>query len=213
MRNSLFISLVAVVVSVAMAATPIATVVSGEGLKVRGTAVPPTAVSSWPVASGDELASGAGPAVVMFKDQTRVTLSPNSRVKLDERDGNSCVVLLEGSIGLSAAAGAKLAVGARGTSLVAQTPFEGQVTLGDANTVNVAPKTGTLPKGKSPCTGTPIFAGMGGAGGAAATGAILGMSAKTAAIVIVTAAAVGGTAAGIALTRPSTAAISGSTTP
>lgn len=209
MRNRFALSLVAVFVSLLMAATPIATVVSGEGLTVRGTPVPATSVSSWPVASGDELASGASPAVVMFKDQTRVTLGPNSRVKLDERDGNSCVVLLQGSIGLSAASGAKLGVGARGTSLVAQTPFEGQVSLGDANTVNVAPKTGTLPKGKSPCTGTPIFAAMGGAAGG---GAIAAMGGKTAAVVIVAAAA-GGTAAAIALTRGADSAASPSVLP
>jgi len=42
MRNISFLSLVAVIVSVALAATPIATVISGEGLKVRGTPLPAT---------------------------------------------------------------------------------------------------------------------------------------------------------------------------
>jgi hypothetical protein len=179
------VSLVAVVVSVLMAATPIATVVSGEGLKVRGTAVPPTSVSSFPVVNGDELAAGASPAVVMFKDQSRLTLSANSRVKLEQRKGNTCIFLLDGSINLNAVAGAKVAVCAPGRSLVAQTPFEGQITL-DANTFKVAPVRGALTEGKSVCSESPIFAAMGG---------------RTAAIVILTAAAAGGTAAGIALTR------------
>ena len=198
MRNSFFISLVALVVSVAMAANPIATVVSGEGLKVRGTPIPPTAVSSWPVASGDELASGASPAVVMFKDQSRLTLSANSRVKIEQHSGSTCIYLLEGSFRLSAVAGANMGVCGRGKSLVAQTPFDGQVTLVEPNTLKVDAVTGTLAAGKSPCTVSPIFAAMGG---------------KTTAIVIITAAAVGGTAAGIALTRPTTAALSGTTTP
>jgi hypothetical protein len=197
MRNSFFISLVAVVVSVAMAATPIATVVSGEGLKVRGTPVPPTAVSSWPVASGDELASSASPAVVMFKDQSRLTLSPSSRVKLEQRGDNVCIFLLDGSLRLSAVAGAQIGVGGRGKFLVAQTPFEGQVTLVEPNTLKVDAVTGTLAAGKSPCTDSPIFAAMGG---------------KTAAIVIITAAAVG-TVTGIAVTRGTDSALSGSTTP
>ena len=197
MRNSFLVSLVALVVSVAMAATPIATVISGEGLKVRGTPVPPTAVSSWPVASGDELASSASPAGVMFTDPSRLTLSANSRVKLEQRGDSTCIFILEGSLRLSAVAGAKIGVCGRGKSLVAQTPFDGQVTLVEPNTLKVDAVTGTLAAGKSPCTESPIFASMGG---------------KTAAIVIITAAAAG-TITGIAVTRPSTAALSGSTTP
>jgi hypothetical protein len=81
----------------------------------------------------------------------------------------------------------------RGKSLVAQTPFEGQVTLVEPNTLQVDLVTGTLAAGKSPCAESPIFAAMGG---------------KTAAIVVVTAAAVGGTAAGIAVTRGGTPAVS-----
>ncbi len=186
MLNIRILPLMALVVSALMAATPIATVVSGEGLKVRGTPVPPTAISSWPVATGDELASSASPAVVMFKDQSRITLNANSRMKLDQRDGNTCIFLLEGSLRLSAVAGAKIGVCGRGKSLVAQTPFEGQVTLVEPNTLKVDAVTGTLAAGKSPCTESPIFAARGG---------------KTAAVVIITAAAVGGTVAGIALTR------------
>lgn len=193
MRNARVVSLIALVVSALIAATPIATVVSGEGLKVRGTPVPSTAVSSWPVASGDELASSASPAVVMFKDQSRLTLNASSRVKLEQRDGNICIYLLEGSLRLSAVAGAKIGVCGRGKSLVAQTPFEGQVSLVEPNTIKVDAVTGTLAEGKSPCAESAIFAAMGG---------------RTTAIVILTAAAVGGTAAGIALTRPTTPAAS-----
>ena len=193
MRNWFVIPLVLLVASAATAANPIATVVSGEGLKVRGTPVPPTAVSSWPVVSGDELASSASPAVVMFKDQSRLTLNANSRVKLEQRSGSTCVYLLEGSLKLSAVAGATMGVCGRGKSLVAQTPFEGQVALVEPNTLKVDVVTGTLAAGKSPCTESSIFAAMGG---------------RTAAVVIVTAAAVGGTAAAIAVTRGGTPAVS-----
>jgi hypothetical protein len=174
-----------------MAAAPIATVVSGEGLKVRGTPVPSTAVSSWPVASGDELASSASPAVVMFKDQSRLTLNASSRVKLEQRAGNTCIFLLEGSLRLSAVTGAKIGVCGRDKSFVAQTPFEGQVALVAPNTIKVDAVTGTLAEGKSPCAESAVFAAMGG---------------KTTAIVVMTAAAAGGTAAGVALTRGDDAA-------
>jgi hypothetical protein len=192
MLNLRVVSLFAVVTAVMLAANPIATVVSGDGLKVRGTAVPATSVSSWPVASGDELASGASPAVVMFKGQSRLTLNPNSRVKLEARGDSVCIFLLDGSIRLSAVAGATIAVCGRGKSMVAQTPFEGQVTLAGQNTIKVDAITGTLAEGKTPCATSPIFAAMGG---------------KTAAIVIIAAAA-GGTAAGIALTRGDEPALS-----
>lgn len=192
MRSLFVISLVVVAVSVLMAATPIATVVSGDGLTVRGTPVPATSVSSWPVASGDELVSSASPAVVMFKDQSRLTLNGNSRVKLEQRGGSTCVHLLQGSLRLSVVAGATMGVTGKRKSLVAQAPFEGQVTLVEPNTLKVDAVTGTLAAGQSPCAESPIFAAMGG---------------KTATVVIVAAAA-GGTAAGIALTRSSSAPVS-----
>jgi hypothetical protein len=186
MRNARAFLLLALVISVLVAANPIATVVSGEGLKVRGTPIPPTAVSSWPVVSGDELASSASPAVVMFKDQSRLTLNASSRVKIEQHNDYTCIYLLEGSLNLSAVSGAKIAVCGRGKSFVAQTPFEGQVSLVEPNTIKVDAVTGTLTEGKSPCDESPIFAAMGG---------------KTTAIVIMAVAAAGGTAAGIALTR------------
>jgi hypothetical protein len=192
MLSARVVSLLALVTAVVMAANPIATVVSGNGLKVRGTTVPATSVSSWPVASGDELASGNTAAVVMFKDQSRMTMDPNSRVKLESRGDNVCVFLLDGSIKLNVVAGAKMGVCGKGKSLVAQTPFEGQVTLVGENTIKVDAITGTLAAGNSPCSTSPIFLAMGG---------------KTAAIVIITAAAAG-TAAGIALTRGGTPALS-----
>ena len=191
MRNLSVLSLVAMIVSAALAAAPIATVISGEGLKVRGTAVPATSVSSWPVTNGDELASSGSPAVVMFKNQSRLTLEANSRVKLEQRGDNTCVFLLAGSIKLNAVAGSKLGVCGLKKSLVTQGPFEGQVTLEASNVLKVNAIQGSLVEGASTCTVSPVFAAMGG---------------KTAAIVIITAAAAGGTAAGIALTRPSSSA-------
>jgi hypothetical protein len=134
----------------------------------------------------------------MFKDQSRLTLNPNSRVKLESRSGSTCIFLLEGSFRLTAVAGANIGVCGRGKSLVAQTPFDGQVSLVEPNTLKVDAITGTLAAGQSPCTVSPIFAAMGG---------------RTAAIVIITAAAVGGTAAGIALTRGTTPALSSTTNP
>ena len=186
MYNARLTFFLVVLVSFAVAAVPIATVVSGDGLKVRGTPVPASGVSSWPIANGDELASGASPAVVMFKDQSRLTLDSGSRVKLEQRGGNTCIFLQVGSVKLSAVAGAKIGLCGLGKSLVAQTPFEGQVTMTAPNTLKVDAAKGTMAEGKSPCAESPLFAAMGG---------------KTTAVVIIAAAAAGGTAAGIAVTR------------
>ena len=95
----------------------------------------------------------------MFKDQSRLTLSANSRVKLEGRKGSTCIFLLDGSINLNAVAGAKMGVCAPARSLVVQTPFEGQITL-DANTFKVVPVQGTLVEGKSVCSESPIFAAI-----------------------------------------------------
>jgi hypothetical protein len=151
---------------------------SGEGLKVRGTPVPATGVSSWPIANGDELASSASPAVVMFKDQSRLTLEANSRAKLEQRGNDTCIFLLAGSIKLNAVAGSKMGVCGLKKSLVAVTPFEGQVSLEAPNVVKVSAIQGKLVEGASACPVSPIFAAMGG---------------KTAAIVIIVAAARSGT--------------------
>jgi hypothetical protein len=109
-----------------------------------------------------------------------------------------CVFLLAGSVKLSAVAGAKIGVCGLGKSLVAQTPFEGQIKLVVPDKVQVDAAKGTMTEGKSPCTVSPIFLAMGG---------------KTSAVVIMTAAAAGGTAAGIALTRTAAEPRSGSGAP
>ena len=125
--------------------------------------------------------------MVMFKDQSRLTLEANSRVRLEQRRDSSCIFLLAGSIKLNAVAGSKMGVCGLKKSLVATTPFEGVVTLEASNVVKVTVIQGKLVEGASVCSVSPIFAAMGG---------------KAAATVIIVAAAAGGTAAGIALTRP-----------
>ncbi len=176
------LTVVALITVSMFAATPLATVVSGDGLKIRGRAVPPTSVSSWPVANGDEIESGAAPAVLLFKDQSRLTLNPSSRVKLGSRGNSVCIYLDAGSIKLNAVAGSTIAVCGGGKALIPQTPFEGQITLSGPDVVMVQPVTGTMAEGRSPCAESPMFAWWG---------------PRTTLVV----AAAGGTAAGVALTR------------
>lgn len=80
--------------ALALAAAPLATVTSSEPLILNGVTLG-AGVPSTPIVSGDTLFTSA-PAVLLFKDKSRLTLEKNSRVKL-ESDGDKVLVrLLEG---------------------------------------------------------------------------------------------------------------------
>lgn len=83
---------------VAFAATPVATISSASSFELHGVTVRTDGVPSWPMMAGDEIATADAPAVIQFRDGSRVTLAGGSRAKV-EKSGESLIFrLLTGSM-------------------------------------------------------------------------------------------------------------------
>jgi hypothetical protein len=79
------------------AAEPVASVTSTEPFLLRGALVTVSGVPSWPVAAGDEIATGTVPAVITFRDGSRVTLNVKSKAKIESEKGRLLLRVLEGA--------------------------------------------------------------------------------------------------------------------
>ena len=93
-----------------MAADPVGRVTSSGPLTLNGKALPATAVSSLPLAVGDEIATAGSSATIYFSDKSRATLEPNSRVKLEFRGSSETLRVLSGSVDLNRAKDSRLTV-------------------------------------------------------------------------------------------------------
>jgi hypothetical protein len=102
----------------AFAAAPadsIATISSEEPVRLRGVHVPVAGIGSWPLVAGDDIATGSAPAVVLFRDGSRVTLAPNSRARLDLLDSKPEMRLLGGFLHYSRSESSSLRIIAQGS--------------------------------------------------------------------------------------------------
>lgn len=102
-----------VFVSLALAATPVATVSTSGSFKLNGTPVPNAGVSEWPVSAGDEIATSAEPALILFQDGTRVIVNRNTHVRL-HKDGSAGVDVLAGAASYKALSASKVHMSALG---------------------------------------------------------------------------------------------------
>lgn len=91
------------------AAAPVASVLSTGPVFIRGTEVYLQGVISWPILSGDEVKTGSN-ALLLFRDQSRVFLAKNCRVKLEQNGNEIRVRLLQGNIAFTFAPNASIAV-------------------------------------------------------------------------------------------------------
>jgi hypothetical protein len=98
LKALLLIALAVTLASVALAQpASIATVTASGPFTLRGAAVNPEGVPSWPIMSGDEIAAQAVPVTVTFPDGSRIVLSPNSRARVQAGpDGRPTFQLLAG---------------------------------------------------------------------------------------------------------------------
>jgi hypothetical protein len=87
-----------VFVFVLAAAQPVASVTSSSSFDLRGTSINTTGVPSWPLASGDDVATHAGSAVIELRDGSRFTLLPHSRALVEAAGGRYSVRLMSGSL-------------------------------------------------------------------------------------------------------------------
>jgi hypothetical protein len=83
----------------ALALTPIGTITSSSTFELSGSAVTIEGVSSWPLVPGQNVVAGASSLTIVFRDGSRITLAPGSR--LDTDSGGSAVNLTGGAMQFS----------------------------------------------------------------------------------------------------------------
>lgn len=96
--------------SIAFASTPIASVWSSQPFTLDNHAISAAGVPSWPLLIGDELATPLSPALVLFKDGSRITLARNSRAKISGTSNAPVFLLVAGSIDYRLPKDSKLSV-------------------------------------------------------------------------------------------------------
>ncbi len=91
--------LCAMIVPCALFALPsIATVTSAEPFSLDGHKILSPGVTSYPLVSGDTIATTNGLAVLLFRDGSSIKLDQNSTVKLDTVGSSPTVTLLSGGL-------------------------------------------------------------------------------------------------------------------
>jgi hypothetical protein len=104
----------------AFAAAPVASVTSSSDFQLRDATVNTAGVSSWPIMAGDTMVAGTGSATIRFIDGTLVTLAPNSRVKVQEKNSDLSLQLVNGSMSFVLADSSALRIFSGNTPVQAQ---------------------------------------------------------------------------------------------
>jgi hypothetical protein len=105
-----FTTVLAALVSLGLAAGPIATVSSSQSFNLSGHAVTVAGITSWPVVAGDDLATAKSPAILYFQDGSSVTLSAGCSAKLGGSAREPKLMLTSGRFDYKLAAGSKLVI-------------------------------------------------------------------------------------------------------
>ena len=93
------VCVLSIVIAVMLAAAgPVGRITSSGAVTVNGSPVPATAVASLPVVAGDEIATSSAAAVIVFPDRSRVTIEPNSSVKLEANGASLSLRALSGAL-------------------------------------------------------------------------------------------------------------------
>jgi hypothetical protein len=100
----------AALVSMGLAAGPIATVSSSQSFNLSGHAVTAAGITSWPVVAGDDLATARSPATLYFQDGSSITLSARSSAKLGGSAREPKLTLTSGTVDDKLAAGSKIVI-------------------------------------------------------------------------------------------------------
>ena len=82
----------------AVAAQPVASVTGFSSFDLNGNRVNVAGVPSWTVMSGDDIAAGASPLTVLFRDGSRITLAPDAHLRIDSTAVGVSANLVSGSM-------------------------------------------------------------------------------------------------------------------
>jgi hypothetical protein len=101
---------VAVLVSSVLAGTPLGTIASSGPVQLSGSRISPSAVSSWPLVSGDEIVTTTSLALIRLQDRSTIALNKNSRAKLMNIGGTTRLQLSQGSASYKLTSGSQLQI-------------------------------------------------------------------------------------------------------
>lgn len=104
----------------AVAATPVAEVLSAKPFELRGATVPVGGASAWPVLAGDTIATKEAPAKLDFRDGSRITLSAGARVSIENEGAQVHVRVLTGAIRYKLKPGSNVVVSAMKLPVIPQ---------------------------------------------------------------------------------------------
>ncbi len=98
LRNLTLLTATSLLMGVANAASPLATAGSSSSFEIRGHMLNVAGVPSWPILDGDDVASGGSPVQISFRDGSRITLAPNSRLRIESLEGGASANLTSGTM-------------------------------------------------------------------------------------------------------------------
>jgi len=93
--------LFAVSALVLAAASPVGRITSSGNLRIAGSSIPATAAAALPVVAGDSIETSDFPAMIVFADNSRAVIEPNSLVQLEPAGASVSLRVLSGSAGLA----------------------------------------------------------------------------------------------------------------
>lgn len=94
----------------ALSAGPVARISCTDTFQLRGATVPAGGVTGWPLLAGDQIRTGKAPAVITFRDGSRVVLGKESRAALQQAGHSLRVRLDEGALSYQVRANSGLSV-------------------------------------------------------------------------------------------------------
>lgn len=102
-KRALMALTIAVFTGAAFGQASIATVTSSGPFELRAAAVDPKGVPSWPVLSGDNIATLSHSATVKFRDGSRVVLAAKSRARIEQGNQGPVFCLFDGAVAFTPA--------------------------------------------------------------------------------------------------------------
>jgi ferric-dicitrate binding protein FerR (iron transport regulator) len=126
--------LVTLLVWVAVAATPVASVTSSSNFQLSGANVVVAGVPSWPLMAGDTVVAGTGAARIRFVDGSVVNLGPRSKVSVEQKKDDLSVHLVDGFVSFVLAPSSGLRIYSGNTLVPAQPGVTVTASTGAATT-------------------------------------------------------------------------------
>lgn len=83
---------------VCLAAGPVGSVSSSAPFTLRGAPVRVAGVADWPLMAGDEIVAGKAPAMITFRDGSRIQLNANARAKVAVAGKQTVLRLTDGQL-------------------------------------------------------------------------------------------------------------------